>query len=170
VTRWVVTVLVLALLVGGGYAAFVGLTGGSSTSGASKLPLCPPAPSAAQPTSPLRLTVENATTRNGLAAAVASDLHRRGFHVTSVGNTTLMTKGVAIVRYSPNRRLVADRVAAQIPGARTLLAGGHGVVELDLGPGFRALASPAQAQHAYLALAPKPTASPAAGRGCRPRA
>ena len=39
--RWLVTVLVLALLAGGGYAAFLGLSGGSSNSSAPPLPLCP---------------------------------------------------------------------------------------------------------------------------------
>jgi LytR cell envelope-related transcriptional attenuator len=170
--RWLVTLLVLVLLVGGGYAAFLGLSGRSaSTSAASKLPLCPVPTTRALPRSPgpLRLTVNNATVRNGLAAAVAADLTRRGFHVLSVGNTVLMTRGVATVRYSKDRRLVADRVAAQIKGSIMVPAGGRGVVELDLGPQFRALATAAQAQRAYLRSLPRASATATPTGSCRPR-
>jgi hypothetical protein len=170
-----VTALVLALLAGGGYAAFLGLTGGSSSGGAASLPLCP-VPTAA-PTShstakagPLRLTVENATERDGLAAEVAADLQTRGFHILSIGNAVLMHKGVAVVRYSPDRRLVADRVAAQFKGATLVAVGGHGVVELDVGPKFKALATPAQAKLAYLNLQAPATPTPTPSGSCRPRA
>jgi hypothetical protein len=170
--RWLVALLVLVLLAGGGYAAFLGLSGGSSpTSTASKLPLCPvPSPRAVTGhTGPLRLTVENATNHNGLAASVAADLTRRGFHVISVGNTVLMTSGVARVRYSKGRRLVADRVAAQIKGSTLVRAGGHGVVELDLGPAFRSLSTPAQAQLAYTRSLPQADSTAIPGRTCQPR-
>lgn len=169
--RWLVGLLVVMLLAGGGYAAFLGLSGGSpTTTGVTKLPLCPVSSRVvARHVGPLRLTVENATNHNGLAASVAADLTSRGFHVLSIGNTVLMSRGVATVRYSKDRRLVADRVAAQIKGSTMVPAGGHGVVELDLGPAFRALSTPAQAQLAYLHSLPRssPTATP--GRSCRPR-
>jgi LytR cell envelope-related transcriptional attenuator len=170
VGRWLVTVLVVALLAGGGYAAFLGLSGGSHSS-ASQLPLCPPpskSPVALKP-GPLRLTVKNGTERNGLAASVQIDLENRGFKVTSIGNTVLMKKGVATVRYSADRRLVADKVAAQIKGAILVLAGGHGVVELDLGPKFHALATPKQAKAAYRRLLPQTTPAPTPSTSCRPR-
>ena len=82
------TVLVLALLAGGGYAAFLGLSGGSSNASAPPLPLCPVPSRSPVPThvGPLRLTVMNATERSGLAAEVAAALQDRGFNVTSVGN------------------------------------------------------------------------------------
>jgi LytR cell envelope-related transcriptional attenuator len=170
-----VTALVLALLAGGGYAAFLGLSGGSSNSGAATLPLCPlpTAPPVSQQTArpgPLRLTVENATERDGLAAEVAADLQTRGFHVLSIGNAVLLHKGVAVVRYSPDRLLVADRVAAQFKGATLLAVGGHGVVELDVGPKFKALATPAQARLAYLKLQTPVTPAPTSSESCRPRA
>jgi hypothetical protein len=171
--RWVVTVVVLLLLAGGGYAAYLGLSGGSSNSTASQLPLCSvPTGSTSLPASsrePLRLTVKNATERNGLAASVSAQLNKRGFHVISIGNTALMTTGVATVRYSKDRRLVADRVAAEVRGAILVVAGGHGVVELDLGPQFRALSTPAKARLAYLRLVPTAAPSPTPTTSCRPR-
>jgi LytR cell envelope-related transcriptional attenuator len=170
--RWLVALLVLVLLAGGGYAAFLGLSGGSpSPSAHSKLPLCPvpAAPAAARHLGTVRLTVENATNHNGLAATVAADLTRRGFHVISVGNTELMTTGVAKVRYSKNRRKAANWVAAQVKGATRVPAGGHGVVELDLGPGFRALSTPAQARLAYAQSLPRAAATATPSGSCRPR-
>jgi len=172
--RWVVTLLVVVLLAGGGYFAFLGLSGSSSKSPSSSLPLCPTGSTAAHAPNPgpLRLTIKNATTRNGLAASVSAMLKKRGFHVISIGNTVLMNHGVAAVRYSANRRLVADMVAAQFAGATLVPAGGHGVVELDLGPGFRTLVSPAAAEAAYLRLSPhaSPSPTPTATGSCRPRA
>jgi hypothetical protein len=169
--RWFVTILVLALLAGGGYAAFLGLTGGSSSPSASKLPLCPlptklPAPPA---DGPLRLTVKNATERNGLAASVAAQLTHRGFHVISIGNALELGSNVATVRYSPDRRTVADRVAAQINDSTLVAVGGHGVVELDIGPKFHALATPLAARLAYLRLLPHTAVTPTASPTCRPQ-
>jgi hypothetical protein len=169
--RWLVTVLVVALLAGGGYAAFLGLSGGPSNSSASQLPPCP-LPSthpAAQKLGPLRLTVKNATERIGLAASVQIDLENRGFKVTSIGNTVLMKKGVATVRYSADRRLVADKVAAQIKGAVLVLAGGHGVVELDLGPKFHTLVTTKQARVAYRRLLSQTAPTPTPSTSCRPQ-
>jgi hypothetical protein len=138
---------------------------------ASKLPLCPlptnlPAPPAA---GPLRLTVKNATERNGLAASVAAQLTHRAFHVISVGNAVQISSNVATVRYSRDRRLVADKVAAQIKGSTLVEVGGHGVVELDIGTKFQALASPLAAKAAYLRLLPHPAVTPTASPTCRPQ-
>lgn len=169
--RWVVMVLVLALLVGGGYAAFLGLSGGSPTPSASKLPLCPP-PTKLAPigkAGPLRLIVKNSTQRVGLAAEVAADLENRSFHVVKIGNTIVAGKGVATVRYSADRRLVADHVAAQIKGSTLVVAGGHGVVELDIGPKFHALLTPRKAKIAYRQLVARPAPSSTPGGTCRPR-
>jgi LytR cell envelope-related transcriptional attenuator len=168
--RWIVTVLVLALLAGGGYAAFLGLSGGSSKAAAS-LPLCPPAPTLSPPPKkePLRVAVKNATERVGLAHHVSVELKNRGFHITSVGNTVIMKSGVASVRYSADRRYVAYHVAAQIAGSTLVSAGGHGVVELDLGPKFHALATAAQARLAYLRLVPTATPTPQPTTSCRAR-
>jgi LytR cell envelope-related transcriptional attenuator len=168
--RWLVTILVFALLAGGGYAAFLGLTGGSSGASASKLPLCPlPSTLPAPPAGPLRLTVKNATERNGLAASVAAQLTHRAFHVISIGNAIKISSNVATVRYSRDRRLGADKVAAQITGSTLVEVGGHGVVELDIGTKFQALATPLAAKSAYLRLLPHPAVTPAASPTCRPQ-
>jgi hypothetical protein len=169
--RWLVTVLVLALLAGGGYAAFLGLSGGSSNASAPPLPLCPLPTTSPLPThvGPLRLTVMNATERAGLAAEVAAALQDRGFNVTKIGNAVLMGKGVAVVRYSPDRRLVADKVAAQIKGATLLAVGGHRVVELDLGPKYYALVTPRRARVAYRRAVASAAAVPTPSTSCRPR-
>jgi hypothetical protein len=113
--------------------------------------------------------VTNGTERNGLAAAVSAELKKRGFHVISIGNTALMSTGVATVRYSKDRRFVADRVAAEIKGSILVPAGGHGVVELDLGPSFRRLASLGDARAALTKLLPKTTPTPTPTTSCRAR-
>jgi LytR cell envelope-related transcriptional attenuator len=170
VGRWLVAILVFVLLAGGGYAAFLGLTGGSSKSPVSQLPLCPlPAKVApAQTLGPLRVVVNNATQRDGLAAEVGADLGTRGFHVTKIGNAAPMSTGVATVHYSADRRLVAAKVAAQITGSTMVAASGRGVVILDIGPKFHALATPKHARAAYLRLAAPPPAPTPTG-SCRPQ-
>jgi hypothetical protein len=168
--RWIIGVVVLLLLVGGGYAAFLGLSGGSAKPTA-KLALCPPATKSppALHKQPLRLAVLNGTQRVGLAAEVAADLKTRGYHVTAIGNTIAAVKGVATVRYSADRRYVADHVAAQVKGSKLVLAGGHGVVDLDLGSKFQALSSPSEAKQAYLTLVPTATPSASPTAVCQPR-
>jgi hypothetical protein len=168
--RWLTSALVLALLAGGGYAAFLGLRGTSSGATAQP-PLCPlPSTSPAPSHGPKpKVVVDNATLQPGLATQVAAQLKHRGFIITDVGNTPTMGKGVATVRYSADRRLLADRLAAQIQGTTLVAGGGHGVVELDIGPKFRALASRADAKAAYLSSAPSPTAAPSPAASCRPR-
>jgi hypothetical protein len=83
-----------------------------------------------------------------------------------------MGKGIATVRYSPNRKLEAQRLAAQIANSTLVPVGGHGVVELDIDSKFRVLASRRAARAAErLAVigspahtSPTPTPSPT----CRP--
>jgi hypothetical protein len=171
IARVLIGLLVFVLLAGGGYAAFLGLSGGgSSKPPVAQLPLCPVAPtiSPTQRPGPLRLIVNNATQRSGLAAEVAATLQTRGFHVLQVGNSTLTVKGPAIVRYSADRRLVADKVAAQITGSTLATVAGHGKVVLVLGPKFHSLASTKHAKAAYLLLL-TPTATPTPSGGCRPQ-
>jgi LytR cell envelope-related transcriptional attenuator len=148
--RWLVTAVVLALLVGGGYAVFLGLTGSSSPSSSAansggQLSACrnvtttgPAKPSSVQ------LVVLNGTVRVGLAAQVAATLRRRGFHISSVGNTVRLTTGVATIRYPAGKLREAQAVSDQIAGAT--LTRGHGKqVELAIGSQFKALLSPAKA-------------------------
>lgn len=161
------SLVVVVLLVAGGYFAYLGLRGSSSSPAAgthncvvvrSRLPDREPRP--------LVLTVKNGTLRNGLAAAVSAQLKQRGFHVRSIGNTVLRIKGVATVRYSANRRQVADFVAAQITGSKLVKAGGHGVVELDLGSRYQSLVSVAKAVADYQRTLPPLSASPTPSESC----
>jgi len=178
VGRWLTVALVIALLVGGGYAAFLGLTGGSANSAASNLPACsrlshlPKLPKSLTRTQQFKVTVDNATLRTGLAARVAAELKHRGFPIGAIGNTPTTGKGIATVRYSPNRKVEAQLLAAQIANSTTVAVGGRGVVELDIDPKFRVLASRGAARAAErLAIlgslphtSPTPTPSPT----CRP--
>jgi hypothetical protein len=171
IARVLIGLLVFVLLAGGGYAAFLGLSGGgSSKPPVTQLPLCPlvPKPSPTQRPGPLRLIVNNATERSGLAAEVSASLQARGFHVLKVGNAPRMKKGVATVRYSADRLLVADKVAAQITGSTLVAEAGHGKVELDLGPKFQSLASTKHAKAAYQLLL-TPAAAPTPATSCRPQ-
>jgi LytR cell envelope-related transcriptional attenuator len=167
--RVLVVVVVVALLAAGGYAAYRGLTGSSSGPSASALPLCPRRTVVAvRPPHSRRVTVMNATQRDGLAATVADELEKRGFDVTSIGNTPAVVRGVAIVRYPAGHRMLADDVASQITGATLVRAAKQSTVEIDLGPRFTSLAKPRQAKLAFDRMQAGPTPSPTPGT-CRPR-
>jgi LytR cell envelope-related transcriptional attenuator len=150
--RWVVTVLVLVLLAGGGFAAYLGLTGSSSDPDpVATAPHCV-APVVAGPSRPhqVHVVVLNGTLRNGLAGRVAASLKHRGFHVAQIGNTPRLVTGVAIVRYGSGQLLDAQAVADQIQGATvvraTLRDGAHvSTVQLDVGPQFNSLRTAAAA-------------------------
>jgi hypothetical protein len=165
--RWLVTILVFALLAGGGYAAFLGLTGGSSGPKAKAAShLCPSTP-APGPTDPhrVRLVVLNATLTTNLAAHVKADLIARGFHVTSIGNALKLGTGVAVIDYGAGLRLDAQAVADQIEGATLTRVSAAGVT-LKVGPQFHRLLTVAQARVArthFMAQEPRaqsPSTSP----------
>jgi hypothetical protein len=172
--------LVLVLLGGGGYAAYAGLSGGSSNPSSAKLPLCPVGNTLPKvprvPSS--KLVVNNASLTAGLAASVANELKHRGFRIKSVGNTAEMGKGVATVRYSPDRKVQAEQVASEVKGAKLVAATGSGYIEIDLDPQFTALVSNNAAKKAFrltltksavgsASASPSPTVS--ASPTCRPR-
>ncbi|MGN6472214.1 MAG: LytR C-terminal domain-containing protein [Mycobacteriales bacterium] len=146
-------VLVVAGIAYGGYRMF----GGGSSSPPKALPLCPSTTTPHPPvTAQARLVVLNATLKAGLAADVAHQLRQRQFQVGKVGNTAFRGKGVATVQYSADRLQAARLVAAQFAGATMTEVTGSRVLELDIGPRFRALVPIAQAQaadHAILATA-----------------
>jgi hypothetical protein len=151
-TRWLVTALVVLLLGAGGYFAFLGLSSGSSSDKPVATSSSCPKPTVPGPAAldAVHLRVDNATLRNGLAARVSGELKKRGFHVSQIGNTTTGT-GVAAVRYSHGLLLEAQAVADQIKGAvlaKTSVPG----VELDVGPKFHTLLSPAAATAARATL------------------
>jgi hypothetical protein len=148
--RWLITGLVLLLLAAGGYAAFLGLTGSSTP----KKPVVTALPTCAVrkipgPSDPhqVHLIVLNATLTSGLAAQVSTDLKKRGFHVSKVGNTPKLGKGIATIRYGSGHQLQAQSLADQIRGA-TLVLGPSAQLELDIGPNFHGLATAAQARSA----------------------
>jgi hypothetical protein len=168
--------LVLALLAGGGYAAYRGLSGGSGSPSAATLPLCPKSAHRPHHTKPVipqsKVTVYNASLITGLATQVATELRQRGFAIGQIGNAAKVGKGVATVRYSADRKLEATKLAAEVTGAKLVAVGGTHVVELDINPKFKALATKQAAAQAFQTaaasqhlLSPTPTPTPT----CRAR-
>jgi hypothetical protein len=158
--RWLGAVVVIAVLAAGGYVAAAALHKNSGNSPAAGHRPCPVG-SWSPPADPgaVHLVVLNATSRNGLAAAVAGALRRRGFHVASIGNApTPMTVGVARVGYGTGRLADAQAVGLQI-ARPTMVHDGHvALVRLELGPGFRGLRTPAAVRAARARLvAARPT-------------
>lgn len=115
----------------------------------------PKLPAAAQ----IKLNVYNSTGRQGLAAATAATLKQRGFAIGKVTNDPLkanLTVSAQIrgaTASAPAMRVVAAEVAgSQLkPDART-----DGTVDLVLGSGFTALASPDQVSAALKAATAAP--------------
>ena len=165
---------VVAVVAGGGYAADHYLTGGSSGSTAA-LPPCPAASTTPSVGGAARVVVRNATLKTGLAARVARQLRQRDFRVGKVGNTPFRGKGVATVRYSADRLQTAQLLAVQFPGAALDEVPGSGILEVDIGPKYRALRPAAQVDAAERAVeaTPSPRATPSGkqiGRAsCRER-
>lgn len=93
------------------------------------------------------VNVYNATARGGLARTTGAELASRGFDVQNVANDPLKAtiEGSAVVRYGPKGLAQARYVAAQVPGA-TLVKDTRTDTSVDLviGNGFQAVATPAQ--------------------------
>jgi hypothetical protein len=121
-----------------------------------------PARYAAAPTA-VTLRVINATSRNGLAHAVAQELRARGFRVTELTNDLgHPVSQAAVVWHGPAGVTAARAVSAQFAGPVAQLddqRDGSGV-DLVLGDGYRGLASRPEA---LAAIAPRPAPS-----GCVP--
>jgi hypothetical protein len=105
------------------------------------------------------LVVRNGTLTSGLATRVAAQLRHRDIPVASVGNTLFRSHGVATVRFSADRLAGARLLATQVAGASMVQVMGTGVLELDIGPKFRALVPAAKAAAAAHRLLPTPSAS-----------
>lgn len=162
-------------MAGGGYAAFLGLSGGSADKAAKRLPLCPAgtiAKAARLRTAPLsKITVDNAALVTGLAATVAGELRHRGFPIGTIGNAAAVGEGVATITYSPDRRVEALELASQFSGAALRKTVGRRVVELDLNPDFSSLVTVDAAERAFrlaTVRANLATARPSASPACRP--
>jgi LytR cell envelope-related transcriptional attenuator len=97
--------------------------------------------------STVTVNVYNATARAGLARTTGAELATRQFNVANVANDPLKATiaGSAVVRYGPKGLAQARLVAAQVPGA-TLLKDNRtdATVDLVIGNGFQAVATPAQ--------------------------
>jgi hypothetical protein len=166
VGRYVTVLLVLAMLAGGAYAAYVGFIRGSSTHVAAS-----PAPSRCRPArSPyarphtLQVRIFNASLQTGLASQVRTSLRRRGFRVAQIGNAMRVGHYAAEVRYSPDQKLGSVTLAAQVTGATTRQIAGQHVLELDLGLKYQqmrsATAARTVAHHLAASVAPASSASP----------
>ena len=172
-------VVVLALLVGAGavaYGFYSGVLGGPDHVDVATLPPCPTPTRSAPPLTPEAVTVNvyNATTRNGLAAKVATALDLRSFQIAAITNDPLHAKvaGVADVRYGAKGAAAAQLVAAQLTGAKLVKDKRHNaVVDLVLGAKYTGLkpiasttAAPATAAPTCrpVAVTPSGTSSPSA--------
>jgi acetolactate synthase regulatory subunit len=167
--RYLATLVVLALVAGGGYAGYRTLQGGSSTptSSAANRPVChaPTTSVLFAPAHQVRLSVMNASLRTGLAAQVEHELKHRGFRVTQIGNALRVGHDVATVQYSSDQERAASTVAAQIPGGPTMKpVAGRRVLELDIGVRFARLRSAPGARalerHRLATVSPAPTPTP----------
>lgn len=170
--RYVMVLLVLAMLAGGGYAAYVGFIRGSSTHVGATPRLSQCAKRAAKPpySTPrtLRVQIFNASLQTGLAAQVRSSLRHRGFRVTQIGNAMRVGHDVATVRYSLDEKLGSATLAAQVAGATTQQVSGQHVLELDLGLKFGQLRSATAAKTVArrVAATAAPTPSGSASPSC----
>jgi hypothetical protein len=155
-------VIALAALGVAGWYAWGYVDGGSQAVRAKPKPVCPapsPTPSVVA-AADVRVNVYNSTQRRGLAARVAGQLERRGFHVGTVDNDPAKRKvtGAAEVRHSDTGADAARTVAAQVgsvvavPDQRT-----DATVDLVLGAGFTTLLT---VEEAAAALTPTPQPVP----------
>ena len=138
----------------------------ASASGSSKKPTAK-ATKAARAALPLPRTITvnvyNATTRSGLALTTSLQLGSRGFKIGKVANDPAkkIIAASAEIRYGPSGLVEAKVVAAQVIGA--VMVPDHrkdATVDLVLGDGYVALASPQQAAAALATVTAVPSASP----------
>lgn len=145
--QWITLLAVLGLLVGSGavaYGFYSGVFGRPDRVDVATLPPCPTASPTASPLTPDKVTVNvyNATTRNGLAAKVATALDLRTFKIAAITNDPkhATVSGVAEIRYGPKGTAAARVVAAQLSGARMVKDGRtNAVVDLVLGAKYSGL-------------------------------
>ena len=120
----------------------------------------------------VQVRVYNATERSGLARNIAGQLTSRGFRINTTGNAPLSTirgvQGVAEVRYGPAGAGAARLLHLYFPGSQLLPdARTDSVVDVALGPRFRALASQGQLARTLRATtAPAPAAPSSTTSGC----
>lgn len=115
------------------------------------------------------LNVYNGTDRSGLAAAVAKEMQKRGFHVQAIQTVPEPTPvtGVATISYGPSGQVAAHTVALQFPGPVKLVKDKRegSTVDVLIGKKYRGMVLRSKA---LAAIAPKrepvncvpPSASP----------
>jgi hypothetical protein len=154
-----IVLLVAALAVGGwlGWRAWRG----SDASSAQRVHVCVTPTAAPSPPDPsaVRVAVLNTTEKVGLAHKVADELKSRGFRIGHIGNVKAAVAGAAVVLYPPNAAAEAMTVAEHVPSA-VVQSGSVTTVTLQIGPGFRNLAAPADVAAAHerdlAAASPRP--------------
>jgi hypothetical protein len=144
-------VLLVLALGAGAYGVFALVGSDHSTVAAGPCPVAAAAKNdAAATVKPQQITVNvyNSTNRQGLAASTAATLKQRGFVIGKVANDPLNSHLAisAQVRGASTAANVMKYVAAEVPGAQLQPdSRADQSVDLVLGSGFAALASPAQA-------------------------
>jgi hypothetical protein len=110
----------------------------------------------------VQVRVYNATTREGLAAAVSKQLRGRGLDIIAIANdpTSRKVTGVAEIRFGSTGSAQAKLLQAALPGA-TMVRDRRtdSTVDIALGPHFHALASTTAIDHAISTLKASATAS-----------
>jgi hypothetical protein len=127
------------------------------------LPTCAPTIPGPLTAADVHVNVYNSTSRNGLAASVATALGKRSFVVDTVANDPLHANvtGTALVRYGTKGVEAAKLVRAQVPKATMRHDKRKGTdVDLVLGDAFRRL-TPAATPTATVSPTTTPTCTPA---------
>jgi hypothetical protein len=173
--RLIVTSVVAGLLLAAGGYSVVSLL--SSPAQAPRASGCPGRTNAAStarkvqaqlPTAAqVKLNVYNSTQRHGLAATTAAQLKQRGFTIAKVTNDPLKAKltAPAQIRGATGSAPAMSVVAAEVTGSQILTDNRtDGSVDLVLGTGYTALASPDQVSAALKAASVTPART--TGSGC----
>jgi len=174
----VASVVVLGLFGWGALQLFHVFNGDGGTTkanaGPQNAPRCKPAPTPThtaklaplpQP-SGVTVNVLNATTRGGLAKSTADELAKRGFKVSKFGNApTPYDKKVtqtALVVAGPAGEAAAREAGTQVAGSTVKIdpTRKDNTVDLMIGNGFSALATPADAAKARVVAANPPPPKP----------
>jgi LytR cell envelope-related transcriptional attenuator len=140
-------------------------TGPAATSGATSGAATGTASGAASAPNGITVNVYNATDKAGLAGRTAALLKQRGFTIGAIGNAPAQLQnkvtGSARVTGGSAGTKAMTVLRSEVAGATPVTDGRRDAsVDLVLGNGFTALATPAQAAQALaLATAPSPSAS-----------
>lgn len=105
----------------------------------------PSAPSTASavPRGKVSVTVQNGTSREGLATTTRTRLASLGFQVTGAGNADSSGYPTTQIRYPPGQQGAARTLAGVVPGAAMVAVRGGSSVRLILGANFAGVRAPA---------------------------